>query len=381
MKKSKVALIRCEEYQIETVYDAIKKGINLIGGIDNFVKEGEKILLKPNILAGRKPEKATTTHPIVFEAVVKILLEKNVIITYGDSPGFDKPSVGLTKSGITEVADRYDVKQADFDSGQTIDNPNAPYGKTFEIAQGVLDADGLISLSKMKSHQLTRITGAIKNQFGCVYGINKAKYHVKLPNATMFSGMLVDLNIMLKPRLYIMDGIVAMEGNGPASGDPVKMNCILISDDPVALDATFCRMVSINPEFIPTNLYGYKAGLGVYLEENIEIVGDRLEDFVNKSFKVVRKPVKEDAFVKKLERFRNLLVSRPVIDKNKCVKCGICVEACPVEGKAILFKNGKKNPPSYLYKKCIRCYCCQEVCPHKSIFVKIPFLGKILGVK
>lgn len=379
MEKSKVALLRCESYDPEDVYNVIKRGIDLIGGIDKFIKSNEKILIKPNILAGRSPEKATTTHPAVFEAVVRILNEKNVNITYGDSPGFDKPSVGLAKSGITTVAEKYNINQADFDGGKRVSYNEGVIAKSFVIANGVLDSDGIISLPKMKTHQLTRVTGAVKNQFGCVCGINKAGYHVTLPNATNFCKMLVELNKFLKPRFFIMDGILAMEGNGPASGNPVKMNCIIISSDPVAVDSIFCKLVDINPLFIPTNTYGKESGLGNYEIENIELLGDDINTFIKKDFDVIRKPLKEDLFLSKLQFLRQFFVSRPFINKMECIKCGICVESCPVEGKAVYFKNGRKEAPVYDYKKCIRCYCCQEVCPHKAIFVKVPLLGRLLS--
>ncbi|HOV15036.1 MAG TPA: DUF362 domain-containing protein [Spirochaetota bacterium] len=381
MKRSKVALLRCENYDIDNVYNTIKKGINLLGGIDSFIKPNEKILIKPNILAGRTPEKSITTHPAIFEAVLRLLLENNINLTYGDSPGFDKPSIALLKSGFAEIADKYKIKMADFDNGKTILFPEGVYGKKFEIANGVIDSDGIISLSKMKTHQLTRITGAIKNQFGCIYGMNKAAYHVTLPNATKFCKMLVDLNRLLRPRLYIMDGIVAMEGNGPASGESIKMNCILISNDPIAIDSTFCRIIGLNPEFVPTNTYGKETGFGNYEESEIEILGDNIESFINHNFNVIRKPIKDDSFLKPLIPFRDYLVARPVINKKLCVRCGICVSACPVDGKAIFLNNGKKHPPEYIYKKCIRCYCCQEVCPYKAISVKIPLLGKFFGAK
>lgn len=378
--KSKVVLIRCEEYNIDLVYSSIKKGIDALGGIGNFVKNGEKILLKPNLLSGKSPENAVCTHPVVFEAILKILLENNIKVTYGDSPGFDSPLMAAKKSLIFDVAQKYKIEMADFDNGKEIEFLDGKYTKKFLIANGVLNSDGIISLPKMKAHQLTRITGAIKNQFGCVAGLSKALFHLKIPNSYNFAKMLVDLNLYLKPRLYIMDGIVAMEGNGPASGNPIKMNAIIISNDPVAIDSVFCKIINLNPEYVSTNIIGKEYGLGTYSLEEIEILGENIERFINKKFDIPRH--KSSTIFKFLEPIKNYIIKRPKILKKQCIKCGICIKSCPVRKKAIFFKNNdKKNPPVYDYKKCIRCFCCQEVCPHKAIYVKTPLLGKILKIE
>jgi uncharacterized protein (DUF362 family)/ferredoxin len=383
MSKVKVAVIRCESYDEDKVYDSIKKGIALIGGIESIFKKDEKILLKPNILAGSKVEEAVTTNPAVLSGIAKLLLENNFDVYYGDSPGFEKPSAAMTKCGITQAAEKNNLKLGDFEKGKSIDFPAGAACKKFDIANAVLETDAIVNVCKMKTHALTRITGAVKNLFGCIYGLNKAGFHIRIPNAINFSRMLVDLNNLLKPRLCIMDGIIAMEGNGPRGGNPVNMNCIIISTDPIAVDSTFCRMVSLDPEFVSTNVFGKETGLGTYLPEEIEYLGDPIEGFINKHFNVTRQPLGRDAVFSFLKPFKNQIIPRPVINAEKCIKCGICVNACPVESKnAIFFKNGnKKNPPVYNYKNCIRCYCCQEMCPEKAIVVKKPFLGRILTGK
>ena len=385
--KTKVAIVRCESYDEKIVYNAVKKGIELIGGIDLFVKKGENILLKVSNLAGAKPEEAVCTHPSVLNAVIKILLEKNISVFYGDSPGFEKPVVALTKSGLKDIGDRYSLEIGDFEHEKAVDFPKAMVCNKFNIANACLEADGIISLPKMKTHGLTRITGAVKNQMGCVQGFHKAALHAKYPNAVTFSKMLVDLNNLLKPRLCIMDGITAMEGNGPRGGEPVKMNCIIVSTDPVAVDATFCRMINLKPSFVPTNKYGKASGLGTYEIDELDYKGDSLNSFVNKKFKVNRVPVGASIFSSSGRLIMNALYAKPVIVAEKCTKCGVCVDECPVEGKALQFKklNGnnsklnKKEPPVYDYNKCIKCYCCQEMCPYKAIYLKKPFLRKILG--
>jgi len=380
MEKTKVAIIRCNDYNEENVYKALLKGIDLIGGIDLFVKRGEKILLKVNNLAGSSPDECVTTHPSILDAMFRILDKKGVKISYGDSPGFEKSINALKKSGFFEIGEKYKIKPGDFDSGKSVDFEKGVVCKKFNIANACLDSDGLISLSKMKTHQITGITGAVKNQFGCIYGINKASYHLKLSNPTKFSEMLIELNLFLKPRLYIMDAISAMEGNGPRGGTPVKMNCLIISSDPVAIDATFARMIDLNPLYVPTIKIGKSRGLGTYLEDEIELLGDPIESFINKDFNIVRKPVKNSSILSITPKFiKNMVRNRPQIDPAKCIKCGICVDTCPVNEKAINFKNNDKSkPPVYNYNKCIRCYCCQEMCPKKAISISNPPLRRLL---
>ena len=208
-----------------------------------------------------------------------------------------------------------------------------------------------------------------------------------------------------------MDGIVAMEGNGPGSGNPVSMNVLMVSDDPVAIDTVFCYLVNLDPEIIPTNSQGLRMGVGTDMEEEIEIVlcgentgkigddtanenendsvrtekdevGSRIisktelfEKYGNPNFDVPRgKP--RGTFLMRYSGFMTKLARRPMIDKNKCVKCGICVNHCPVPGKAVDFKNGKDKPPVYDYKKCIRCYCCQEMCPKHAISARRGLFGR-----
>jgi ferredoxin len=218
------------------------------------------------------------------------------------------------------------------------------------------------------------LTGAIKNQFGCIPGILKGEFHVKLPEVDDFARMLVDLNLLLRPRLYVMDGIMAMEGNGPRSGKPRKIGVLIFSTDPVALDATVCRLVNLRPEEIPTLKYGQEMGLGTY--QNIEVVGDSLASLIRPDFNTGR-PL---AFSFKNPWIRNQIVSRPQINENRCVKCGICVQMCPVKPAVVNWHNDDKtNPPVYDYNRCIRCYCCQELCPEGAINLNTPWLGRALS--
>jgi uncharacterized protein (DUF362 family)/NAD-dependent dihydropyrimidine dehydrogenase PreA subunit len=300
-------------------------------------------------------------------------------ISYGDSPGHPgNPEKTARICGIKEVAERYNLSFGDFSKGKTIEFPEGKTANSFEICNAALDCDVIINICKMKTHQLERITGAVKNMLGCVCGIQKAKMHVKYPNPDSFGKMLIDLNLLLKPRLHIMDGIIAMEGNGPMSGDKVQMNCILISTDPVALDSIFCRLINLDTELVPTIKFAQEYKLGNSDESNIEIFGDDISQLINSKFNVERGSVK----IRKGSMagiVKTYFAKRPYIINRQCKRCGICIQSCPIDEKAIYYPDSKcKKAPKFIYDKCIRCYCCQELCPEKAIIVKTPVLGKFI---
>lgn len=380
---SKVALIGCSSYDYNEVKEAVTKGIGLLGGPSFFARAGEKILLKPNWIMAVAPEKAATTHPAVFKAVAEIFKAQGVKLSYGDSPAFNSPESAAKKTGCADVAKALDIPLADFNNGKEVAFHEAIQNKKLTIANGVIESDGLISLPKLKTHGFLKLTGSVKNQFGCVPGMLKGEYHVKLPNPSDFAKMLVDINSFIKPRLFIMDGIIGMEGNGPMNGDPVKMGLLMFSADPVALDATVCRLIGVDPEYSLTVKFGKEAGLGTYAESEVELLGDPVESFRNLRFKVDREPLKSLKTGGGILRLvNNAIVPKPYIVKDKCKKCGVCVKMCPIEPKAVDWHDkNRNNPPSHRYDKCIRCYCCQELCPEGAIEIKKPFARKLLGKK
>ena len=372
--KSLVALIPCESYDNEKVYEAISKGIELIGGIDSLINNNERILVKPNLLSSSNPDKAITTNPSVFGSILRYLKENGYQnITYGDSPaGITNMEEVVKVTGLKQKADQYNVQLGDFDNYQTVDYPSGNVAKKFALCKGVIDADAIISISKMKTHALEIITGAVKNQYGCIYSNRKSLGHAKYPNSNVFAKMLIDLNLYLKPRLYIMDGIIAMEGNGPASGDPVFMKTILISKDPIALDSVFARLIDLNPEYVPTIVYGDKYKLGtmdfdkitIITPDGIKTIDEVFNKYGNKDF-VVNRNKRSFWNLKELLHRTKKKTHKPVVDLNLCIACGKCEGVCPVNGKAV--HSGKGNKAKYDYDKCIRCYCCQEICPAKAI--------------
>jgi uncharacterized protein (DUF362 family)/NAD-dependent dihydropyrimidine dehydrogenase PreA subunit len=375
---SKVALVYCENYNLDDVRRSVKRGLDLLGGVEQFSRPDEKILVKVNMLVGESPTKCVGPHPTVLHAVLEEFFKTKAAVSFGDSPAFSSAKTAARQAGLLAVADELKVPLADFETPVTRSYSNTHLIKQFTFAMGVLESDGLISLCKLKTHAMTRLTGAIKNQFGCIPGILKAEFHSKLPNVDLFSQMLVDVNLALKPRLYIMDGIVGMEGNGPQSGTPRPVHVLLFSTDPVALDAAACRIINLDENLVEPIKYGNDFGLGSNHE--IVFVGDSLEEFVVPDFQANRAITSTTGkrTSKAGQFFKNQFIPRPVISAEKCTKCGRCVTVCPANPKALSWVNGEKQPPVYDYSQCIRCYCCQELCPHAAITIKVPPLGRLI---
>ncbi len=379
--RSQVAIVYCDSYDEDKVYKAMSEGIAALGGLESFVNRDEHILVKPNFLVAAKPDKAVTTHPAVIKGMLRILNEQGFIhVACGDSPGHGSLENALKAAGLSEAIKEYGCAEADMSTEVLVEYPEGITAKQFYYAKAVTEADAIIGLSKMKTHALEKLTGAVKNMYGLVCGYRKAAGHVKFPNASMFARMLADIHRSTPQRLHIMDGITAMEGNGPASGTPVQMNVLLFSKDPVALDTVFSRLVNVDPELIPTNVQGAELGIGTCDLSRIDIIDVSSAGAVISAEEAFAKYGKADFDADRtgnkkslLSRFSDIMTSiarRPYIDAGLCVSCGICAEHCPVPGKALEFKNGRNKPPVYNYRKCIRCYCCQELCPQHAIRVR-----------
>ncbi|MCX9081910.1 MAG: DUF362 domain-containing protein [Candidatus Methanoperedens sp.] len=375
---STVSLVKCQDYESSNSEAAIEKALGLIGGIGSYVKSGDRVLLKINLLTGDVPEKAVTTHPAIVRAVIHQVKAAGGIPKVGDCSGYEGASnskryfAACRSAGIMQVCEEEKVEILHL-SAQSIEakNPGGRIFKSFVLSKHVLQADVLISLPKLKTHGLTLFTGGVKNIFGCVTGLNKAKMHLRAQDPETFSQMLVDLLGLVRPELTVMDAVVGMEGNGPSNGTPRQIKAILASKDPVALDAVACTIVGIDPFMVPSTRLAHEQGLGDI--SRINVMGENPVDMEIKDFQL---PAGTASFFRARGLMRilhSMLVAKPVLVKERCKKCWICMEHCP---SAAISEKGAY--PSFDHKKCIRCYCCQELCPGNAIELKTPFLGRFV---
>lgn len=368
----RVILSSCVNYRRDEVCSAVDRIIELSGGIDAIAHEGEKIFLKINLLMKKSPEEATTTHPLVVEAVAKRLVEHGCRVIIGDSPGgpySEKALKSLYKvCGIEEAAEKsgaelnYDCSSEDYKTAENC------IIKSFRLLKPAMECDRIIAIGKLKTHGMALYTGAVKLHFGMIPGLIKAEYHFKMPDIKDFSNMLVDICETVKPSYTFMDAVYGMEGAGPSAGTPVNTGLIMGAVNPYAMDIAGACLMGIKPSEVPSIARAAERKIAGDSLKDIEIVGTDIERFVKK-YKIP--DIKSAGFLsgrvpKGLEKFVNhYLTPRPQFNHSQCVGCGDCEEACPP--KAINMVNKR---PEVNLDKCIRCFCCQELCPRKAVEIK-----------
>ena len=391
-KMSKVAIVKCENYEEDVVKKAVEKSINLLGGISNFIDKKDKVFIKPNLLRASSPESLIITHPSIVKSVAKLVKNLGAEVTIGDSPGGKFTKNSLSKvykiSGLTDVSKETGAKLNWNTSYSTKSNPEGNIVKFFEIINIASKADKIISISKLKTHGFTYITGAVKNLFGLIPGLKKIGFHTRFQNIDHFSQMLLDLYILTKPALNIMDAVIAMEGSGPSAGDAKKVGLILASDDAVCLDLVVSYIIGVNPLKVPTLKAAIDRNLITGKISDVDIVGEEIDSVRVLDFKPPSTERRDFWFYPPVIRkwaIRNLN-STPII-KSNCIGCGVCVKSCPVNAmklisidKMAIDKDVKKKANIDL-KKCIRCYCCHELCPEEAVGLKKSLLLKMISLK
>ncbi len=373
MMKFSVSIVRCQDYDEKKVIIALHESIHLIGGIQAFVRKGSRVLLKPNLLYGKSPDKAVTTHPSILKGMIQIVREAGGIPFIGDSPSVGGLTRAAEKSGIKAAADEMKCPLVEFNRPVVPRDGGGKIFKKLEIDRAVLEADVVINLPKWKTHAQMLLTLGVKNVFGCIPGPRKAQCHLMAgEDAKAFAKILVDVYRIVQPSLTILDGIVGMEGNGPNSGHPVPIGLIVASEDSLSLDQVVCDLLGISRKSLLTNRMAFDQGLG---KEEIDVLGEKVEDVKISSFRFPTLSRVDWGLPGFLSRaLKNALTSKPALVEEMCKTCDECTKICPAEA---LMRKGKDLV--FDYKRCIRCFCCLEVCSEGAISIKPGWALKIVG--
>ncbi len=275
-----VSLEKCGSYNQNEVDKSVKKLLNNLGGINQFIKKGQKILIKPNIVKGIAPEICATTHPAVIEALIKILKENNCEIFVGDNPFADDTTEAVKVCGVYDVCKKHNVDIAIFDKKINVANENAFVVKKFPLTHHFNDVDAIINMPKLKTHSQLYFTGSVKNLYSIMPGPKRGFYHLKYSNVEYFANMLLDLYALLRKKvvLNIIDGIYGMEGNGPCNGNAKYAGTLAASSDAVALDFIMCKLIGLDVENLATVYYAKKRNDYLFDENKIKIEGEKIEN-------------------------------------------------------------------------------------------------------
>ena len=368
--RNRVWLAQCPDYgqsleeKIERAFDALQ--------VWDKIRPGMRVVLKPNLVMSSKPEQAIITHPAFTAAVGKCVQKAGGRVIIAESPGGPYTPAAMKAmfraTGYRDMAEACGFTLYTDCKSREVTLPQAKRCRELSVVEPFLDRDYLIDLPKLKTHSMVGFSGAVKNLFGTVPGLQKPELHCRFPEREPFSEMLCDLCHFLGPDLSLMDGIWAMEGNGPTGGQRRDLHVIAGSESPWALDVAAASLVGLEPEKIAMLREGHERGYGPLDLSELELVGDPMETLLVPDF--LKAQASSTDFIDRLPKFlrpaaKKLATPYPRIDKKRCVGCGKCAESCPQhtitlrEGKAVI-----------RYQNCIRCFCCHEMCPKHVVQIK-----------
>ncbi|MBC2713652.1 MAG: DUF362 domain-containing protein [Desulfosarcina sp.] len=326
--------------------------------------EGKKVLIKPNVLRASEASEGIVTHPAVLAAVVdKVETLGPAALVVGDNPGlfsYGANEAAFEQTGLMAAARGY-YRNIGLDAVIVPFNPH--FMETVSVSRAILEADIVISLPKFKTHGLTVMTGAIKNSYGFLPGAQKARLHKIAGSPARFHDLVVEVFKIRVPGLFIVDAVVGMEGNGPASPDLREIGLILASDNAVALDAVMAVMMGLDSGRLRFLQNAADAGLGSWKMTDIRIDGklEKMNDF--KLPPLGGEAIQDNAAVQEMLQSKTLLIPQP--DPDACTACGACVEQCPAQALSM-----PDNLPQVDMERCVTCFCCQEICPEKAMVLQ-----------
>lgn len=371
---SKVSIVRCPDYS--DTKRALAEALDLLGGLENIIQSGDRVLIKPNILSASPPERAATTHPSVVASMCEFVLQAGGKPIVGDGAGISRPGAtakALKASGIEEAAIRAGAKVVNFETAgfTLVDVPDPLQFQKLYIANPILEADIVISLPKLKTHELTYYTGAVKNFFGVLPLKCRKEIHL-LGKRDLFGEAVADIYSIVRPSFAVMDGVIGMEGNGPSHGKPINSGVILASQDCISLDIVAAELIGFDPLKIPTTAGVLKKG---FANQCPVIVGTPLKE-VKMKFKQSSGGISTapSFLTRSLGKYFTIY---PQINQQKCTHCGACYLNCSPQAVERLEKGGFRINQD----KCILCYCCRELCPNNAVEIKKSLLATLLTEK
>lgn len=388
----RVSLVAEKSYDRRAVDDAVQKLLVPLGGMGSFVKPGDRVIVKPNLILAKPAHMAVTTHPEVVRSVCRLALDCGGRVSVGDSPGKGSVRRAGAVAGYNPVLADLGIDLVEFTPREIVfDRPVGDFDRPVGVASSrvcakltlaaeLLDADLVINVPKLKTHGMMLMTLAVKNLFGAVLGLQKFQWHLRAgKDKALFGKVIYEICRAVNPGLSVVDAIVSMDGEGPTSGIPNSTGFLAAGGDPSAIDAVLMDIVGLERSDLHTLAAAADAGDGAW--KDAEVVGASVNDLRPARWTL---PGAQSAalplplFCQKIpflrEWLRTQATAKPVSVRDKCVSCGDCVAVCPAQVMTLTDRGVAID-----HARCIRCYCCQELCPHDAIETRKGFLGRLLS--
>ena len=274
---NKVSVVKCTDYSKEDIRSAVDKTFSYFGGIENVIKKGSKVLLKPNFLKESSPRKCIVTHPAVIEAVAEAVLEAGATPIIGDSPAFGSVAKVAKRIGLDKFAEKHGIDIIELDKPRKVSINCGGKDFSLTVSGRALDVDAIINLPKLKVHVQVLFTAGVKNLYGCVSGKQKAWRHLKSKNdLEWYADMLIANYQLVKPVFTIVDAVTAMEEKGPTGGKPKDVSLLVGGIDVIAVDRVVTELLSVRPDDVPILRAAKRLGVGEQDLSKIEIAGEEL---------------------------------------------------------------------------------------------------------
>ncbi len=354
---------RCDTYNLDRIKNIIHKGLDSI----KFKISKSKILLKPNLLSSKTPEKAVTTHPEFIKAISELFIDCSCDVYIGDSPGYESIDKVLLHSGIMDVVKSHGLKVSKFNRRIKINYKGISPYRDFVFGDDPDSYDFIINIPKLKTHTMMGLTLGVKNTFGFIPAFDKAKWHLRAGrDRLLFASLLVDIHTIVNPSITILDGVFGMDGDGPSNGRVRNFGLVALSKSAFVLDYMVEKAIPIM-NILPISELAFNHNI-----ININNINIIYNDYEQKDLMMMFEGFQLPATIKTDWNLPNIikrtlgciLIKKPRIIKTACKNCNICLSICPVD--ALIKSN---MTPVFNYKKCIRCYCCQEMCPEGAISI------------
>lgn len=369
----KIYFVRQKNYEQDSIDDAVLRCFNYFGGVEHFVRKGDRVLLKVNLVSGHDISRRVTTDPAVVRAAAKLLLAQGATPFIADSPGIDNFTRAAEKAGLLQVARELGIECRELTDPVELPHDDSSDFHRITVGKSVLEADAVINLPKLKTHGQMLLTLGVKNLFGCVPGRLKAGWHYNVGlSRDKFASLLLDIYRGVLPTFTLLDGVIGMHGDGPTSGKPYEYGYMVATTDALAMDFWLCKMMGAKLEDFPLYLAAKRRKLSQCRLNPQDLDGDIMPEHIFPQLELPK--TRSMRLLPRLPFIERLMTSRPVHVPELCIGCGRCQAVCAAG--ALRHENRRLY---FDYGKCIRCYCCHEMCPVKAIEFRESWLVKLIN--